>query len=156
MVGFRCGNTLSESGTVSRGVCEKDENGLLTSVVERTQIKRIDGTIKYLADDGKEWVPLADETPVSMNFWGFTPDYFAYSKAFFKEFLSKPENMENLKSEFYIPSMVDHLIRQGEATCRVLDTTSKWFGVTYPEDRDGVVEKFRKLHETGVYPEKLF
>lgn len=156
MVGFRCGNTLSESGTVSRGVCDKDENGLLTSVVERTQIKRIDGTIKYLADDGKEWVPLADNTPVSMNFWGFTPDYFAYSKAFFKEFLSKPENMENLKSEFYIPSMVDHLIRQGEATCRVLDTTSKWFGVTYPEDRDGVVEKFRKLHETGVYPEKLF
>ena len=91
-----------------------------------------------------------------MNFWGFTPDYFAHSEAFFKTFLSDPKNMENLKSEFFIPLMVDHLIRNGQATCEVLDTTSKWFGVTYPEDRPEVVEKFARLGAEGVYPEKMF
>ena len=91
-----------------------------------------------------------------MNFWGFTPDYFAHSNEFFKTFLSDPKNMENLKSEFFIPLMVDKLIKDGKATCEVLDTTSKWFGVTYPEDRPEVVAKFEKLGEEGVYPEKLF
>ena len=91
-----------------------------------------------------------------MNFWGFTPDYFAHSVEFFKTFLSDPANMSNLKSEFFIPLMVDKLIKDGVATCEVLDTTSKWFGVTYPEDRPGVVEKFQKLADDGVYPEKMF
>ena len=155
MVGFRVGNTLSESGTVSRGVCENDENHHLTSVVERTKIQRFDGVVKYL-DDNDEWVAIPDTTPVSMNFWGFTPDYFAHSVEFFKEFLSDPKNMENLKSEFFIPLMVDKLIHDGTATCEVLDTTSKWFGVTYPEDRPEVVAKFQKLADDGVYPEKMF
>ena len=91
-----------------------------------------------------------------MNFWGFTPDYFAHSEEFFKTFLSDPKNIENLKSEFFIPLMVDKLINDGSATCEVLDTTSKWFGVTYPEDRPEVVAKFQKLGEEGVYPEKMF
>ena len=155
MVGFRVGNTLSDSGTVSRGVCENDANHHLTSVVERTKIQRFDGVVKYLGDND-EWVSIPDNTPVSMNFWGFTPDYFAYSKEFFKTFLSDPKNMENLKSEFFIPLMVDELIHKGKATCEVLDTTSKWFGVTYPEDRPGVVAKFQKLADDGVYPEKMF
>ena len=155
MVGFRVGNTLSDSGTVSRGVCENDTNHHLTSVVERTKIQRFDGVVKYLGDND-EWVSIPDNTPVSMNFWGFTPDYFAYSKEFFKTFLSDPKNMENLKSEFFIPLMVDELIHKGKATCEVLDTTSKWFGVTYPEDRPGVVAKFQKLADDGVYPEKMF
>ncbi|MBO5133867.1 MAG: nucleotidyltransferase [Bacteroidaceae bacterium] len=155
MVGFRVGNTLSESGTVSRGVCATDENNLLTSVVERTKIQRFDGVVKYL-DDNDEWVAIPDNTPVSMNFWGFTPDYFEHSVEYFKTFLSDPKNMENLKSEFFIPLMVDKLINDGTATCEVLDTTSKWFGVTYPEDRPEVVEKFQKLGEEGVYPEKMF
>jgi hypothetical protein len=155
MVGFRVGNTLSESGTVSRGVCEVDEKNLLTSVVERTKIERHDGTVQYL-NENEEWVSIPDTTPVSMNFWGFTPDYFAHSNEFFKAFLSDPKNMENLKSEFFIPLMVDHLIRKGQATCEVLDTTSKWFGVTYPEDRPEVVAKFAKLGADGVYPEKMF
>ena len=107
-------------------------------------------------DDNGEWVAIPDTTPVSMNFWGFTPDYFAHSEEYFKTFLSDPKNMENLKSEFFIPLMVDKLIHDGTATCEVLDTTSKWFGVTYPEDRPGVVEKFQKLGEEGVYPEKMF
>ena len=102
------------------------------------------------------WVAIPDTTPVSMNFWGFTPDYFKHSNEFFKEFLSDPKNMENPKSEFFIPLMVDKLIHDGTATCEVLDTTSKWFGVTYPEDRPSVVEKFQKLHDEGVYPDKMF
>ena len=156
MVGFRVGNTLSESGTVSRGVCENDEKShLLTSVVERTKIERHGDTVQYL-DENEEWVSIPDTTPVSMNFWGFTPDYFAHSKAYFREFLSDPKNQANLKSEFFIPLMVDTLIKQGKATCEVLDTTSKWFGVTYPEDRPEVVAKLAVLHEQGQYPDKMF
>ena len=155
MVGFRVGNTLSESGTVSRGICSTDENHLLTSVVERTKIQRIDGEVKYIDDNG-EWTATPDTTPVSMNFWGFTPDYFAYSQEFFKTFLSDPKNMENLKSEFFIPLMVDKLISDGTATVEVLDTASKWFGVTYPEDRQSVVDKIQALVDAGEYPAKLF
>ena len=155
MVGFRVGNTLSESGTVSRGVCEKNEQNLLTSVVERTKIQRFDGVVKYQDDNG-EWVAISDNTPVSMNFWGFTPDYFQYSEDFFKVFLSDPKNQTNLKSEFFIPLMVDTLIKEGKATCEVLDTTSKWFGVTYPEDRPETVAKLAALHEAGQYPDKMF
>ena len=155
MVGFRVGNTLSESGTVSRGVCETNEQKLLTSVVERTKIQRFDGVVKY-QDENDEWVAISDNTPVSMNFWGFTPDYFQHSVEYFKEFLSDPKNMENLKSEFFIPLMVDKLINDGTATCEVLDTTSQWFGVTYPEDRPEVVARFAKLGEDGVYPANMF
>ena len=149
MVGFRVGNTLSESGTVSRGICSTDDKGLLTSVVERTKIQRLDGEVKYIDDNG-EWTATPDTTPVSMNFWGFTPDYFAYSQEFFKTFLSDPKNMENLKSEFFIPLMVDKLIQDGVATCEVLDTTSKWFGVTYPEDRQSVVDKIQAFLPDGL------
>ena len=155
MVGFRIGNTLSESGTVSRGLCSTDANNLLTSVVERTKIQRMDGEVKYIDDNG-EWTATPDTTPVSMNFWGFTPDYFAYSQEFFKTFLSDSKNMENLKSEFFIPLMVDKLINDGTATVEVLDTNSKWFGVTYPEDRQSVVDKIKALVDAGEYPAKLF
>ena len=155
MVGFRVGNTLSESGTVSRGICGTDENRMLTSVVERTKIQRMDGEVKYIDDDG-EWTASPENTPVSMNFWGFTSDYFGYSADLFVQFLSDPKNMENLKSEFFIPFVVDKLIDEGTATVEVLDTTSKWFGVTYPEDRPSVVEKIKELVEAGVYPNKLF
>ena len=156
MVGFRVDNTLSESGTVSRGICENDEKThLLTGVVERTKIERRDGVVQYLDDDDK-WVSIPDTTPVSMNFWGFPPDYFEYSEAYFKTFLSDPKNQANLKSEFFIPLMVDHLIKTGKATCEVLDTTSKWFGVTYPEDRPEVVAKLAALHKAGQYPDKMF
>ena len=155
MVGFRVGNTLSESGTVSRGLCATNDKQQLTSVVERTKIQRMDGEVKYL-DENETWVSTPDTTPASMNFWGFTPDYFEYSEEFFKTFLSDPKNMENLKSEFFIPLMVDTLINGGVATVDVLDTTSKWFGVTYPEDRQGVVDKIKALVDAGEYPEKLF
>ena len=155
MVGFRVGNTLSENGTVARGICSKDEDENLTTVVERTEIMRVNGPICYKDEQG-EWVAVDDNTPVSMNMWGFTPDYFDYSEAYFKEFLADPKNMENLKAEFFIPLMVNKLITEKTATVKVLDTTSKWFGVTYAADRPSVVEKIQKLIDEGVYPEKLF
>lgn len=155
MVGFRVGNTLSENGTVSRGVCSTNKEGHLTTVVERTKIERRDGKVQYLDDNGS-WVTVDDNTPVSMNVWGFTPDYLDYSEEYFKEFLSDPRNMENKKSEYFIPMMVNKLITDGTATVKVLDTTSTWFGVTYPEDREGVVERIKRLVDEGVYPSKLF
>lgn len=155
MVGFRVGNTLSENGTVARGICSKDADGNLTTVVERTEIKRVDGPVCYKDEEGN-WIAVEDNTPVSMNMWGFTPDYFDYSEAYFMEFLSDPKNMENLKAEFFIPLMVNKLINEKTATVEVLDTTSKWFGVTYAADRDDVVARIQKLIDEGVYPNKLF
>ena len=155
MVGFRVGNTLSENGTVARGVCSTDENELLTTVVERTEIMRVDGKVCYKDEQG-QWVAIADNTPVSMNMWGFTPDYFDYSEAYFKEFLSDKKNQTNLKAEFFIPLMVNKLVNDKTATVKVLDTTSKWFGVTYSADREGTVERIQSLINKGVYPAKLF
>jgi len=153
MVGYHVGNTLSESGAVSRGVCVVDENQLLLNVVERTHIEEKSGQIVFL-DEKNEEITLKPNTPVSMNMWGFTPDYFDYSLEYFKEFLA--ENGQKLKSEFYIPLAVNNLIVQKKATCKVLDTPSKWFGVTYAEDRHQVVLKINELIRKGVYPEKLF
>lgn len=153
MVGFRVGNTMSESGTVARGVCVT-KDGLLTDVVERTAIGyKEDGRIAFTDENGVEQI-LAPETPVSMNLWGFTPDYFDYSEEYFKKFLK--ENSENLKAEFFIPLVVNELIKSGKATVKVLDTTSKWFGVTYAADRPAVVEKFAELHANGEYPQNMF
>ena len=155
MVGFRVGNTLSENGTVARGICSKDEKENLTTVVERTEIMRVNGPVSYKDENGK-WVAVEDNTPVSMNMWGFTSDYFEYSVAYFKEFLSDPANISNLKAEFFIPLMVNKLINEKTATVKVLDTTSKWFGVTYAADRQSVVDKIQSLIDSGVYPNKLF
>jgi hypothetical protein len=153
MVGFRLGNTLSESGSVARGVCETDRDGFLTSVVERTAIERIDGDIRFTDEKGKV-VVLKENTPVSMNMWGFTPDYFAHSEDYFKEFLRA--HAGNPKSEYFIPLMVNELVTKNIARVKVLDTASKWFGVTYAADRQSVVDKIRALVEAGEYPERLF
>ena len=153
MVGFRVGNTMTENGSVARGVCE-NKNGLLTSVVERTAISYDkEHNIVFTDENGKEQT-LDPTTPVSMNLWGFTPDYFEYSEREFKKFLDKDINTPN--SEFFIPLAVDALINSGEATVKVLDTDSKWFGVTYAADRPGVVEKLAALHAAGHYPESMF
>lgn len=153
MVGYRVGNTLSSSGTVSRGVCSADADGYITTVVERTAIERKNNKIVFVDENGIEQV-LEENTPVSMNMWGFTPDYFRYSEAFFIDFLK--QNSDNLKSEFYIPSMVNHLITNGTVKVKLLDTTSQWFGVTYIADRDDVVDKLAKLVDKGEYPSPLF
>lgn len=154
MVAFRLGNTMTENGSVSRGVCTVDEKGHLSDVVERTSIAFTpQGAIEYTEADGSKGNLKAD-TPVSMNLWGFTPDYFAYSRREFVRFLTK--HMARPKSEFFIPSVVDKLVRNGEAHVDVLTTGSRWFGVTYPEDRADVVAKLAALHNQGEYPSVLF
>ncbi|MBE6312255.1 MAG: nucleotidyltransferase [Bacteroidales bacterium] len=153
MVAYHVGNTLSESGTVSRGVCSSNEQGQLTSVVERTQIEMKNGQVVYRDEQGLDQA-LDENALVSMNMWGFTPDYFEFSKARFVEFLK--QNSKELKAEFYIPTMVNELISSGRATVKVLSTTSKWFGVTYASDREQVVLKINELVRKGEYPAKLW
>ena len=153
MAGYRVGNTLSEHGTVSRGVCATDKMGFLTDVVERTAIESKNGHILFPDENGNE-VEIPFDTPVSMNMWGFTPEYFEYTEAAFKAFLT--EHGQELKTEFYIPTLVNDLIKAGKATCQVLDTPAKWFGVTYADDRQMVVDKIQALVDSGVYPNKLF
>ena len=153
MVGYRIENTLSESGAVNRGVCSTDEQGYLTSIIEREKIEREGGAISYKDNKGVEQI-IPEGTHVSMNMWGFTPDYFDFSLLLFKVFLE--QHAQNTKSEFYIPTVVNELIQQKNATVKVLDTPSKWFGVTYMEDRPLVILRINELNRKGVYPKKLW
>jgi UTP-glucose-1-phosphate uridylyltransferase len=153
MVGFRVGKTLSEGGSVARGVCEMNREGFLTAVVERTAIERINGSIRFTDENGQLCI-LGENAPVSMNLWGFTPDYFAYSEAYFKEFLRA--NQDDLKKEFFIPLMINELVTTNKARVKVLDTTCESFGRTYAEDRPKVVEQLQTLVNSGEYPDKLF
>lgn len=154
MVGFRVGNTMSESGGVSRGVCTADAEGHLTSVTERRGIKYDADRRIVFQDENGQVQALDANTPVSMNMWGFTPDYFDYAAREFRSFLDR--DLTTPKAEQVIPDVADALIKSGEATFKVLDTDSRWFGVTYAEDRPGVVAKFAELHASGLYPTPLF
>ena len=153
MIGYRVVNTLSENGSVNRGICQTDENGYLTDVVERVGIEQKEGVIVCPDENGQE-ITLEQNAPVSMNMWGFTPEYFNYSEEAFVQFLK--EHGEEPKSEIYIPTVVNDLIKQGKVSCKVLDTPSKWFGVTYADDREQVVRKINDLIRSGQYPNKLF
>ncbi|MCH5245990.1 MAG: nucleotidyltransferase [Muribaculaceae bacterium] len=154
MVGFRVGNTMTENGSVSRGVCTTTPDGFLATVVERTAIAFDNQGRITFTDENGETQYLNPATPVSMNLWGFTPDYFKYSEREFRRFLD--EKIDTPKSEFYIPTCVDTLVHSGEATVKVLDTDSRWFGVTYAADRQGVVDKLAALHAAGHYPDHIF
>ncbi|MCM1153382.1 MAG: nucleotidyltransferase [Muribaculum sp.] len=153
MVGFKIENTLSENGGVSRGLCEVSPEGYLTGVTECHNIQRKDGHLVQTLADGSE-APFPEGASVSMNMWGFTPDYFKYSEEAFKKFLN--EHSKELKSEFYIPTVVNDLIEDGKIRLKVIETPSKWFGVTFAADRPATVAQFRKLVDEGIYPEKLF
>ena len=144
MVGFRLCNTLTENGYVSRGVCET-ENGELKSVVERTKIS----DCKYTEDDGKTWTALPRDSIVSMNLWGFMPDIFNYIENGFKDFLKC--NINNPKSEYYLPSVVSSLINSGQKCVKVLVAEDKWYGVTYKEDKQAVVEAIGKMVDSHLY-----
>ncbi len=154
MVGYNLKNTLSDFGTVSRGECIVDKNHNLISMTERTAIERINGEVVYKDLSGTH--PICENTPVSMNLFGFTPDYFIESERLFKKFLSDKSNMTNLKSEFFIPMAVNTLINEGKAKMRVLSSDAKWFGVTYKEDKPEVMDKIRQLISAGIYPYKLW
>ncbi len=153
MVGYQLGKTLSELGAVSRGVCSADAEGYLTTVVERTHIERIDNIIKYKDENGN-MTAVDEKAVVSMNMWGFTPDYFAHSDKMFADFLR--EKGQDPKSEFFIPLVVNNLVASKTAKLKVLTTDSEWFGVTYQGDRPKVVEKLNTLIAKGEYPEKLW
>jgi len=149
MVGFRLANTLSESGSVSRGVCET-ENGFLTSVTERLDIRRDhSGVISCLGGDRR--LVLKDKNPVSMNVWAIHSDVFPIMEADFAAWL-KEGSGDPLKREYYLPAFMDGLVKQGRASVAMLDTTSKWFGVTHKADKEQVQAALNKLHEDGTYP----
>lgn len=153
MVGFQLRNTLSEHGSVARGVCTVDENGLLTSVTEMTKIFKTDTGAENREVEGA-YVPLTGHESVSMNFWGFTPEIFPELRQVFVEFLNEHGNEQ--KSECYVPTVVNGLIRTGMADVAVLPTSSTWFGVTYPEDKQDVVASIQRLSAAGEYPSPLW
>lgn len=154
MVAYKIGNTMTENGAVSRGVCTVDSNGRLATVVERTAIRFDENHLIEFNDENGQLQHLDADTPVSMNCWGFSPDYFDYSDREFRLFLDG--HKDDLKAEYYIPWAVNTLMQKGEATVDVLKSNARWFGVTYPQDREGVVENINLLHRAGEYPTKFF
>jgi len=144
MVGFRLVNTLTENGTVARGICEI-EDGVLKTVTERTKI----ADCKFTEDDGATWTALEPETVVSMNLWGFNPDIFGYISDGFNKFLDEKINVP--KSEYYLPSVVSSLIENGTKNVKVLVAEDKWYGVTYKEDKQMVVDAIGQMVADGLY-----
>ena len=151
MVGYKLANTLSENGTVSRGIC-KTKNGLLTDVVERTSIRSNNKDILF--DDNGRTELIDSESVVSMNFWGFSPLYFQQLEQDFINFIEK--NSNEIKAEFYIPTVVNDLIEKDEASIKMLTSNDQWFGVTYQEDKETTIKKVSELISKGVYPQKLW
>lgn len=152
IIGYQIGKTLSDFGAVSRGVCKVDDAGNLEEIVERTKVYKDGETIVYEEDEQK--FPLAYETPVSMNFWGFTPAVFAITEQLFKEFALA--NQDKPKAEFFIPLIGENLVKSNTATFKVVPTSNQWFGVTYKEDKPFVQASIDQLIKDGAYPEKLW
>lgn len=154
MAGFILGNTLSENGTVTRGICQPDEEECLTTVVETGGLQEVEGGKIAYEDNGAD-LEITKESLVSMNMWGFTPDFIEELDKGFKEFLATvPEG--DIKKEYLLPAVVDNLIKSGDAKVKILPTEDKWFGVTYKEDKPAVVEAFKDLIARGVYKEDLW
>ena len=153
MVGFQLRKTVSEHGSVARGVCQVDDEGLLTGMVERTKIYLEEGEIVF-EDEGGNVESLDPMSTVSMNLFGFTPDFFGHAEKHFEEFVK--ENISNPKAEFFIPLAVDRLINNGMATMKVLQTPESWFGVTYKDDKPKVQKAINELVNAGVYPANLW
>jgi dTDP-glucose pyrophosphorylase len=152
MVGYILRNTLSEHGSVSRGVCESDSEGFLKNIEEYTKIEKHGEAALYLDPEENKKTLSGDEI-VSMNMWGFKPSFFPFLRKYFVDFLKN--NIQNLKSEYFITDVIDTLIEQGKARVKVLKSRNKWFGVTYKEDKENVVRSIRDLIKQGVYPDNL-
>ena len=155
MVGYEVGKTVTEHGSVARGVCYADENGYLTEVVERTRIEKYDGGIHY-TEDGENWVDLTEDTIVSMNMWGFTPNFLQEIANGFAAFLDKALVENPMKGEYFLPFVVQTLLTAGEATVKVLTSPDKWYGVTYAADKPVVVGALRDMTARGMYPDGLW
>ena len=156
MVGFHLKNTVSENGSVSRGVCVTDEAGNLVSVTERTRIEPRNGAIAYTEDEGKTWVELPGDSLVSMNLWGFTPSFVAAAQQGFADFLRQNVPVNPLKCEYYLPSVVSAALADGRAQVRVLTSPDKWHGITYREDKPELVAALKAMTDAGTYPQGLW
>ena len=156
MVGYRLGNTVTENGSVARGVCTTDAQGYLTDIVERTKIEQQSDAIRFTEDDGATWTELSADTPVSMNMWGYTASFLREIGDRFPNFLAEAIPANPLKCEMYLPMTVDELLKEGKATVKVLRSADKWYGVTYAADKPVVVAALKNMTEQGLYPNGLW
>ena len=156
MVGYLLENTLTENGHVARGVCETDQNGKLTEITERVRIEKHEDGPAYTEDDGATWTSLSGDTVVSMNMWGFTKSMMPEIRDRFAAFLTENLPKNPLKCEYFLPFVVDELIREGKAEVTVLKSRDKWYGVTYREDKPVVVKAIQDLKDQGLYPQNLW
>jgi len=156
MVGYKLGNTVTDNGYVSRGICEVDENGNLAGVQERTRIEKREGGIAYSEDEGASWVSVSEDAIVSMNMWGFTKSILEQIRDGFPDFLDKGLVENPMKCEYFLPSVVSRLVEEKRATVAVLKSADKWYGMTYKEDKPVVMAAIAKMKEEGLYPENLW
>ena len=156
MVSYRLGNTVTENGSVARGICEVNADGYLTQVVERTRIEKYPGGIHFTVDNGATWVDVAEDTPVSMNLWGFTPDFLDTIEADFPRFFREDVAKNPAKAEMFLPMSVSKQLQDGKATVRVLRSQDVWYGVTYAADKPVVMAALREKAEQGLYPDGLW
>ena len=156
MVGYLLKNTVTENGSVARGVCTTNAEGYLDNVVERTKIVKGEKNPKFTEDDGATWTDLSNDTIVSMNMWGFTRSYLDEAEARFPAFLEETARVNPLKGEYFLPSVVSQLLAEKKARVRVLESRDKWYGVTYKEDKPVIVAALAQMRKDGVYPENLW
>ena len=156
MVGYRLGNTVTDNGSVARGICATDDQGYLTEVVERTKIEKYDGGIHFTEDDGATWTDVAADVNVSMNMWGFTPVFLEEISARFPKFLEVNVPKNPAKAEFFLPMTVGELLAENKASVKVLESADKWYGVTYAADKPMVVAALKAMADEGKYPDGLW
>ena len=156
MVGYRLGNTVTENGSVARGICEEDEHNFLVRVTERTRIEAEGTDARFTEDGGETWTRLSGDTVVSMNLWGFTRSFMDEARARFPAFLDKTLAENPLKGEYFLPSVVTQLLDEHKARVKVLRSADKWYGVTYREDRPVVLKAIADMTASGLYPDNLW
>lgn len=156
MVGYELGKTVTDNGSVARGVCSTDGEGYLSQIMERTRIEKYEGGIHYTEDGGESWTDLPEDTTVSMNMWGYTPSFLKELKDRFPAFLERAMVDNPLKGEYYLPLAIEQLLTEGKARVRVLTTPDKWYGVTYAADKPQVVAAIGNMTAQGMYPDGLW
>ena len=156
MVGYYLGNTVTENGSVARGICQTDKDGYLAAIQEQTRIEKYAGGIHYTEDGGESWTDVPEKTIVSMNMWGFTPSFLPEITARFVPFLQHKLSENPAKAEYFLPMAVDQLLTEGKATVRVLESPDKWYGITYAADKPQVVAALKAMTDEGKYPDGLW